>query len=88
MAKPKTGSKQKLSPKAAKDKAVRDLRIANSPARKKKRNECQKARRKALKAGKNIKGLDFDHKRGKFVSVKSNRGNQGKGTKLENKNKK
>mgnify|MGYP003629690809 CR=1 FL=1 len=84
MAKPKNGSKQKLSPKAAKDKAVRDLKIANTPARKKKRNECQKKRRAAIKAGKNIKGKDYDHKTKRFVSVKKNRS----GTKLEDKNKK
>ena len=37
----------------------------------------------AKKAGKSLKGKDYDHKRSKFVSVKSNRGNEGKGTKKE-----
>lgn len=77
--------KQKLSPKAKKDKAKRDLAIANTPARKKKRLENQKKRRDAIKAGKNINGKDYDHKEGKFISIKRNRGNRGKGTKLERK---
>ncbi len=41
----------------------------------------------AKKAGKNVKGKDFDHKDRKFKSVKANRGNDGKGTKREGKKK-
>ncbi len=41
----------------------------------------------AKKAGKNVKGKDFDHKDRKFKSVKKNRGNDGKGTKREGKKK-
>ncbi len=67
------------------DKAKRDLAIANTPARKKKRAENQRKRRAAIKAGKNINGMDYDHKDGKFKSIKANRGNDGKGTKKENK---
>ncbi len=78
--------KQKLSAKGKADKAKRDLAIANTPARKKKRAENQRKRRAAIKAGKNINGKDYDHKDGKFKSVKANRGNDGKGTKKENKN--
>ena len=77
--------KQKLSAKGKADKAKRDLAIANTPARKKKRAENQKKRRAAIKAGKDIKGKDYDHKDGKFKSVKANRGNDGYGTKKENK---
>jgi len=80
--------KQKLSQKAKLAKAKRDLKIANTPARKKKRAENQRKRRAAIKAGKNITGMDYDHKDRKFKSVKANRGNDGKGTKKENKNKK
>jgi hypothetical protein len=74
---------QKLSPTAKAAKAKRDLAYANSPARKAKRAENQKKRRDAAKAGISIEGKDYDHKRKKFVSTKSNRGNQGKGTKRE-----
>ena len=80
--------KQKLSQKAKADKAKRDLSIANTPERKKKRAENQKKRRAAIKAGKNINGMDYDHKDGKFKSIKANRGNDGKGTKKENKKRK
>ncbi len=76
-------TKQKLSPAAARRKAIRDLRYANSAERKAKRRDSQKKRRAAKKKGKSVKGLDFDHKRGKFVSVASNRGNEGRGTKRE-----
>lgn len=75
--------KQKLSPAAAARKKKRDLRYANSAKRKAHRRDAQKKRRAARKKGKSLKGKDYDHKRGKFVSVRSNRGNQGKGTKAE-----
>ena len=76
-------AKQKLSPKAKADKKKRDLAFAKTFARKRKKAENQEKRRKAIKAGKNIKGKDYDHKKKKFVSVKANRGNYGKGTKKE-----
>jgi hypothetical protein len=66
--------KQKLSPKAAKAKAVRDLKAANSPARKAKRADSQKKRREAKKNGRNIEGKDYDHYTGTFVTAHRNRG--------------
>jgi hypothetical protein len=75
--------KQKLSPAAAKRKAARDLRYANSSDRKAKRRDSQKKRRDAKKNGESVQGKDFDHKTRTFKSVKSNRGNGGKGTKKE-----
>lgn len=71
--------KQKLSAKAAKAKAERDLAYANGPY-KKKRAENQRKRRAAKKNGADLSGMDYDHTKGKFVSVKANRGNYGKGT--------
>ena len=71
--------KQKLSPKAAKAKAERDLAYANGPY-KKKRAENQRKRRAAKKRGVDLTGKDYDHTTGRFVSVKSNRGGFGKGT--------
>tara|TARA_Y100000356_G_C11176352_1_gene244308 strand:- start:12 stop:248 length:237 start_codon:yes stop_codon:yes gene_type:complete len=76
-------SKQKLSKKAAKDKKKRDLAFAKTFARKRKKAENQRLRRAAKKKGKNIRGKDYDHKKKKFVSIKKNRGNYGKGTKKE-----
>ena len=70
-------SKQKLSPKAAKDKARRDLAMANTKRRKTMRAENQKKHRD----NPGQKGKDYDHTTGKFTSVKSNRGGQGNGTK-------
>jgi len=64
--------KQKLSPSAAKKKAERDLAYANGPY-KKKRAENQRKRRSALKAGKNISGMDYDHKDKRFKPVSENR---------------
>lgn len=74
---------QNLSPTARRRKAARDLAYANSPARKKKRAENQRLRRAAIKAGKNIRGKDYDHKDKRFETVKQNRGNDGQGTKKE-----
>tara|TARA_R100000781_G_scaffold89673_1_gene55225 strand:+ start:1260 stop:1514 length:255 start_codon:yes stop_codon:yes gene_type:complete len=72
--------KQKLSPSAAKKKAARDLAYANGPY-KKKRAENQKERRSAIRKGKDLTGLDYDHTKNKFVPIKANRGGYGKGTK-------
>ena len=74
---------QRLSAQARRDKAARDLAFAKSPARRAKKAHSQRMRRQNPSAA---KGKDFDHKRGKFVSVKSNRGNEGEGTIKEGKN--
>ena len=76
-------AKQKLTPTAKRMKAIRDKKAAMTADRRKKKAENQRKRRAAKKAGKNIKGKDYDHKDGKFKSVKANRGNDGKGTKRE-----
>lgn len=73
-------TKQKLSPKAAKAKAVRDLACAKTPDRRAKKAHAQREKNKNPSAA---KGKDYDHKRQKFVSKKSNRGNEGQGTKKE-----
>ena len=78
---------QKLTLKARAAKAKRDLRYANSPARKKKRADSQKKRRAAKKAGRSLTGKDYDHKDSKFKTVKKNRSNDGLGTKKESKTK-
>ena len=75
--------KQKLSRRATAAKKKRDLATANSARRKAMRAENQRRRRAAIKAGKNIKGKDYDHKTRRFVSVKKNRSGHGKGTKKE-----
>jgi len=74
---------QRLTPTARRMKAVRDKRAAMTEERKRKKAENQRKRRAAKKAGINIEGKDYDHKDGKFKSVKANRGNDGKGTKKE-----
>jgi len=76
---------QKLTLKARAAKAKRDLRYANSTARKRKRADSQKKRRAAKKAGRSLAGKDYDHKDRKFKTIKKNRGNDGKGTKKEGK---
>jgi|TARA_R100000084_G_C4544652_1_gene97224 hypothetical protein len=73
----------KLSKLAAKRKAARDKKAAMMPDRKRKKAENQRKRRAAKKKGKNIRGLDYDHKTKRFTSIKNNRGNRGKGTKKE-----
>ena len=76
-------AKQKLSPKAAAAKKKRDKEAAMTDRRRKMKAENQRKRRAAKKAGKDIRGKDYDHKDGRFKSVKANRGNDGKGTKRE-----
>ena len=74
---------QKLSPRARRAKAKRDLAAAKTPDRRKKKAENQRLRRARIKAGLSVIDLDYDHKDKKFKSVKKNRGNDGKGTKKE-----
>ena len=76
-------AKQKLTTTARRMKAARDKKAAMTDNRRKKKAENQRKRRAAKKAGKNIKGKDYDHKDGKFKSVHANRGNDGNGTKKE-----
>ena len=72
---------QNLTPTARRMKAIRDKRAAMTPARRKKKAENQKKHRDNPQ----MKGKDYDHKDGKFKSVKANRGNDGEGTKKEGK---
>ena len=74
---------QKLSPIARRAKLARDLAAAKTPSRRRKKAENQRLRRAAKKAGIKLDGKDYDHKNKRFKSVKSNRGNDGKGTKNE-----
>ena len=64
---------QKLSAKAAKAKAERDLAYAKTDRRTAMKAENQRKRRAAKKKGQNIDGKDYDHNRKRFVSVKTNR---------------
>ncbi len=75
--------RQQLSPQARRDKAARDKAYAMSPERKAKKAHAQRERSAAKKKGVNLDGRDYDHKRQAFVSVKSNRGNEGQGTRSE-----
>ena len=72
---------QKLSATAKRDKAARDLAYAKTPDRRAKKADSQRRHLKSPAS----KGKDYDHKDGKFKSVKSNRGNDGEGTKKEGK---
>ena len=74
-------AKQKLTATARRQKAIRDKKTAMTPARRKKKAENQKKHRD----NPSMKGKDYDHKDGKFKSVKANRGNDGEGTKKEGK---
>ena len=63
--------KQKLSPKASAAKARRDKTAAMSPLGKRKKREAQVERRKKPPAF--LKGKDYDHYTGSFVSSSKNR---------------
>ena len=76
-------AKQKLSRRAAAAKKKRDLAAANTRRREKMRAENQRKRIAAKKAGKSLKGKDYDHKTRRFTSVRANRGNRGHGTRNE-----
>ena len=73
--------------KAAAAKKKRDLAYAKTSDRKKKKAHAQRERRAAKKKGKNVKGMDWDHKDGRWETVARNRANDGEGTKKEGKKK-
>jgi hypothetical protein len=72
--------KQKLSPKAAKAKAERDLAYAKTDDRRNKKAHAQRKRRAEPGAA---SGKDWDHKNQRWESPAQNRGNDGLGTKSE-----
>jgi len=69
--------KQQLSPSAAKKKAARDLAYAKTPIRRAKKAQNQRLGQRS--------DSDLHHTGSgvKRVSIKNNRGNYGRGTKLE-----
>jgi len=74
---------QKLSPKAARAKAIRDKKAAMTKDRRDKKAHAQRMHRRD-KPG---KGWDWDHEDGRWEKVRQNRGNEGEGTKKEGKKK-
>ena len=79
MALGRTAKYYRKNPKAKAKKAAYDKTFDASPARKKRRAELNKIRREARKKGMKIKGKDYDHATGKFISPKVNRGRRGEG---------
>lgn len=75
--------RQQLSPQARRDKAARDKAYAMTDDRRAKKAHAQRKRTAAKKKGQCVKGMDYDHKRQEFVSISSNRGNEGQGTQKE-----
>lgn len=75
----KSGKYYRDNSTARKKKAATDKKVNARPAQVKKRVQSNAARRKAKKAGKNIKGKDYDHAVKRFVSQKTNRGRKGEG---------
>lgn len=65
--------------KAREKKAKYDSELNSKPEQIQKRVEANKARRDAIKEGKDIQGKDYDHKTKRFISVKANRGRKNEG---------
>lgn len=70
---------QKLSPIAARAKAIRDKAFAMTDERREKKAHSQRMHR----ADPNGRGKDWDHEDGRWESARQNRGNEGEGTKKE-----
>lgn len=70
--------KRKMSKESIAKKRAYDKAFSAKPEQKKKRADCNKKRREAIKAGKNIKGKDYDHAVGRFVKTSTNRGRKEK----------
>lgn len=85
MAKSKSARYYANNPEARKKKAATDKKINARPEQKKKRVESNKARRQAKKAGKDVRGRDYDHAVGRFVKSSTNRGRRGEGNRVKGK---
>ena len=77
-AKSKSAKYYAKNPKARKRKAATDKKVNARPDQIKKRVECNKARRKAKKSGKDIKGKDAAHTKNgiRFKKSSTNRGSK------------
>lgn len=75
----KTARYYKSNPDARKKKAATDKKINSRSEQKTKRAELGRKRYKDEKAGKKIKGKDYDHATGRYTSPKANRGRKGEG---------
>jgi hypothetical protein len=75
----KTAQYYKDNPSAYKKKLEKDKEINERAEQIIKRVECNKARRDAIKKGKDISGKDYDHATKKFIDPKINRGRSGEG---------
>lgn len=78
-AKSKSAKYYASNPKARKKKAATDKKINARPEQKKKRAESNKKRAQAKRAGKNVRGKDYDHATNSFVKSSTNRGRKGEG---------
>lgn len=87
MALGKTAKYYRKNPKARKVKAATDAKVNRKPEQVKKRVEANRARREATKAGKDIRGKDYDHSVGRFVKSKTNRGRKNEGGRKRGPNK-
>lgn len=67
------------NPEARRKKAEYDKKLNKNPEQVKKRVEANRARRRAKAAGKDVRGLDYDHAVGGFVKTATNRGRRGEG---------
>jgi len=65
--------------KARDKKKAYDTKLNSRSEQIKKRVESNRAVRKRKASGKSTKGLDYDHKQNKFISVKANRGQSNEG---------
>lgn len=79
MAISKSAKYYRKNKKARDKKKAYDTELNKRPEQVKKRVEANRARRKAKKNGKNVKGMDYDHAVKKFVKTKTNRGRKGEG---------
>lgn len=68
---------------AAAKKKKYDAELNKRPNQVQKRVEANRARRRAKAAGKDVRGLDFDHSQKKFVKSSVNRGRTGEGNRIK-----
>ena len=83
----KSAEYYRKNPRARKKKAAYDKKLNATTKQKKKRADCNRKRRAAKRAGKNIQKMDYDHATKRFVKSSTNRGRRGEGGRKRGKRK-
>lgn len=83
----RTAKFYRKSKKARDKKKETDKEVNKRPSQVRKRVEAKRARKNAIRRGIDVSDKDYDHKTGRMISSKKNRGKKGEGARKKKKKK-